>query len=229
MYKILTIFLSTTILILIITSSSFATWQINVEISTPDTDSDTGIASNKLYLGTDPAAADGYDNNLDTIALLDGPIQAYFPHPEYPTNQQKLWRDFRKDSLPKEWEIEVTTIEMNSPVKINWEINVPEKLNLTLIEKESNKEIDMTSYSDYTYNNNSILPKKFLLKVTGEVSGETSRKGGGCGYIKNTRQRGNPMNEYGQIAINFIILIAPLLITLQHYARKRAFVVVKRK
>src|SRR3990172_5465356 len=221
MHKIFTIVSLTTILILIRAAISIATWQVNIEVSTPDPNSDTGIASNKLSIGTDPSATGGYDSRFDTLALLGtGLIQAYLPHTEYPQNQQKLWRDFRKDSLPQEWEIEVESSKVNSPIKIDWEINAPDNLNFNLLDIDNGQEIDMAVTTDYSYSNSSTMSKKFLLKVTenaGISSSGSSGGGGGCGYIRNTERKDDPMNEHGQIALNMIILIAPLLLTFQYH------------
>lgn len=235
MRKILSIIILTTILIVTGAAPSMAAWQLTLEVSTPDPNSDTGIASNKLSIGTDQDATDSYDNRLDTIALLGSPaqasVQAYIYHPEYPSSQQRLWRDFRSDSLPKEWVIEVQS-NVGSSVNINWEINAPDDLKFTLTDQDTNQEISMTSSSEYSFSNTLTMPKKFLLKVAentnSSTSGGGSSRGGGCGYIKNAGQKSNSMKDYGQIALNMIILITPLLLSLQHYVRRNVFIIVKR-
>src|SRR3972149_4195595 len=103
MSKIFNTIILTTLLILGGTATVSASWQLPLDTPTPDPNSDTGTATNRLTIGTDPTATDAYDNKFDTIALLKGPMQAYIPHPEYASEQQKLWRDIRTDSLPKEW------------------------------------------------------------------------------------------------------------------------------
>ena len=90
MQKIFSTIILTTILILGSAITGSATWQLTLDVSTPDPDSDSGIATNRLTVGTDQTATDAYDNMFDTVALLRGPVQAYISHPEYAIEQQKL-------------------------------------------------------------------------------------------------------------------------------------------
>ena len=94
-------------------------------------------------------------------------------------------------------------------------------LKLTLIDKDNDQEIVMTSSTKYSYSNTTSLPKRLLLRVTedlnispttGSQSSGGGSKGGGCGYIKNLG-KGEKMgvNNYGQNALNMFILITPLL------------------
>ena len=177
MYKIFSIIILTTILIVTGAVTGMASWQLTLEVSTHDPNSDTVIATNRLTTGTDPTATDSYDNKLDIIALLDGPVLAYFPHIEYPIGQQKLWRDFRAESFPKEWEIEIQS-STNNTVSLSWNIDAPANLNFTLIDTGSNQETPMISSNTYSYSNPTGIPKKFLLKAaenttTGASGSET--------------------------------------------------------
>ena len=228
MHKMSMVLILTIILTLTMAAGSMAAWQVNIEVSTPDPNSDTGIASNKLYIGTDVAATAGYDNQLDTVALLRGPVQAYLSHPEYPSGQQKLWRDVRSDSLPQDWEIEVQSSGANNTINLNWKIEAPNNLDFSLMDKDSGQNIDITSSSKYSYSNTSTTPKMFLLKVSQKLgtsdqsSGAESSKGGGCGYIKDFGKKNNSQNERGQVALNMIILMTPLLLPLRNYIRRYA-------
>lgn len=217
MYKLFAAFNLAVILILTVSTTSLAALQVNLEISTPDPDSDTGVASNRLVMGADTTATDGYDNKFDTIALLNGPLQAFFAHPEYEAGYQKLWRDFRNNSLPKEWEIEVVSSNANNTVNITWEISAQKNILLNLIDKDTNQEISLNSETEYSYSN--VTSKKFLLRASGNSSGGGA-KGGGCGYIRYIEKSGgNPINNYGHAAINMLILIAPLLIPILYHRR----------
>ena len=228
MHKMSMVLILTIILTLTMAAGSMAAWQVNIEVSTPDPNSDTGIASNKLYIGTDVAATAGYDNQLDTVALLRGPVQAYLSHPEYPSGQQKLWRDVRSDSLPQDWEIEVQSSGANNTINFNWKIVAPNDLSFILIDNDSGQNIDIASSSGYSYSNTSTTSKKFLLKVSQNLatsdqgSGGGSSKGGGCGYIKDFGKKNNSQNERGQVALNMIILMTPLLLPLRNYIRRYA-------
>ena len=218
MYKILSIIILTTILIVTGAVTGMTAWQLTLDVSTPDPNSDTGIASNKLIIGTEPNATDTYDNTFDTVVLLKGPVQAYILHPEYATEQQKLWRDLRSDALPKEWTIEINSPEEGNTINIKWGINAPDNLNFTLIDQDNNQEIGIRASSEYSYNSTSNSQKKFLLRVsentavtTGGNNDGNTAKGGGCGYIKdisgNNRFPGGP----GSAVLNMTILFAPLI------------------
>lgn len=218
------------------TTTALATWQINIDVSTADPNADTGIASNKLYIGMDPAATDGYDNKFDTIALLgspkQAPIHAYLFHSEYPVEQQKLWRDFRGDSLPQEWELEIESGAISNPINIIWEINAPNHYNFILIDKDTGQEIDITQSTEHSYTNNATLSKKFLLKIaeetpstsptpTTDVKGSGGgSKGGGCGYVKSVWEKGDNQKRSGHIAYSSIIFLVPLLLPFQQYVRR---------
>lgn len=227
MHKILNIIILSTALTLTITATSQAAWQLTLDISTPDLNSDSGTALNKLTVGTDPTATDAYDNKLDTLALLKGPVQAYLAHPEYATGQQKLWRDFRPDTFPKEWTVEVYSPGEASAVNIKWAINVPNNLYFTLIDKDTNQEIVMTTSSEYSYNSAPNSQKNFVLRVSektggdtvgggggdigGSSGGGTAKGGGGCGIIKNVGRDGDYPGGRDSSALNMVILFTPLI------------------
>src|SRR3989304_2123269 len=175
MHKIITRIILMVLYTLTLTTTSFASYQVDIEISTPDSKADTGLASNKLHIGTDRTATDGYDNKFDTLALFalsEGtmPLQAYLYHPEYSSGQQKLWGDFRGESFPQEWEFEVLS-EENSLININWLINAPANLKFNLIDLNRNQEIAMASSNKYSFSNSTSVPKKFLLKVSEDTTG----------------------------------------------------------
>ena len=219
MSKIFNTIILTTLLILSVAVTESSAWQLTLDISTPDPNSDTGTATNRLVLGTDPTATDAYDNKFDTIALLKGPIQAYIPHPEYASEQQKLWRDIRTDSLPKEWTIEVNAPVEGNTINIKWGINAPDNVDFTLTDQDNNQKIRIRSSSEYSYSSTSNSRKTFLLRVSENTevnrdgnSGGNASKGGGCGHIKdiggnNSRLPGGP----GSAVLNMTILFAPLI------------------
>ena len=218
MYKILSTTILTTLLIFGSAITGSAAWQLTLDVSTPDPDSDSGIATNRLTVGTDPAATDAYDNTFDTVALLRGPVQAYIAHPEYAIEQQKLWRDLRSNTLPKEWSIEVNSPGEGNTINIKWGLNAPDNLNLTLIDQDNNKEIGIRASSEYSYNNTPNSQKKFLLRVsenttvpTGGNSEVSTTKGGGCGHIKNIDGNNSLPGGPGSAVLNVAILFAPLI------------------
>jgi len=218
MCKILNTIILTTLLILSGAVTGSAAWQLTLNVSTPDPNSDTGAATNKLTIGADQTATDAYDNKFDTVALLRGPVQAYIAHPEYAADKQKLWRDLRSDALPKEWTIEVNSPGEASAINIKWGINAPDNLNFTLIDQDNNQEIGIRASSEYSYNSTSNSQKKFLLRVTdntaiptgGSNEGNTT-VGGGCGYIKDIGGNNSRPGGPGSAVLNMTILFAPLI------------------
>ncbi len=218
MYKILSTIILTTLLILSSAITGSAAWQLNLDVSTPDPNSDTGTATNNLTIGTDQTATDTYDNTFDTVALLKGPIEAYIIHPEYASEHQKLWRDLRSDTLPKEWTFEVSSPGEGNIIKIKWGINAPDNLSFTLVDQDSNKEIIMKTIPEYSYNSTSNSQKKFLLRVsentvvnTGGNSEVNATRGGGCGHIRDTGGNNRLPGGPGSAVLNMTILFAPLI------------------
>jgi len=218
MHKILSTIILTILLILSGAVTGSAAWQLNLDVSTQDPNSDTGTATNNLTIGTEQSATDAYDNTFDTVALLKGPIEAYIVHPEYAAEQQRLWRDIRSDALPKEWTIEVNSPVEGNTINIKWELIAPDNLTFTLIDQDKNKEIKLRASSEYSYNSTPNSQKKLLLRVsentavtTAGNSNGNAAKGGGCGYIKdiggNNRLPGGP----GSAVLNMTILFAPLI------------------
>src|SRR3972149_2792592 len=219
MHKILSTIILTILLILSGAVTGSAAWQLNLDVSTQDPNSDTGTATNNLTIGTEQSATDAYDNTFDTVALLKGPIEAYMVHPEYASEQQRLWRDIRSDALPKEWTIEVNSPVEGNTINIKWELIAPDNLDFTLIDQDKNKEIKLRASSEYSYNSTPNSQKKLLLRVsentavtTAGNSNGNAAKGGGCGYIKdisgnNSKLPGGP----GSAVSNMILLFAPLI------------------
>ena len=227
MRKIFSTIILTTLLILGSAVTGLAAWQLSLDVSTPDPNSDTGTATNKLTIGADPTATDAYDNKFDTGALLKGPVQAYLAHPEYVPGQQKLWRDFRHDTFPKEWTVEVYSPGEASAINIKWGIDAPNNLYFTLVDQDSKQETIMTTSSEYSYNSAPNSQKNFLLRVSEKTGGDTvgggggysggnsstgePKGGGGCGTIKNVGRNGAYPGEPGSAALNMVILFTPLI------------------
>ncbi len=218
MHKILSSIILTTILILSATVTPSSAWQLTLDISTPDPNSDTGTATNRLVLGTDPTATDAYDNKFDTVALLKGPVEAYILHPEYAAEQQKLWRDIRSDELPKEWTVEVNSLVEGNTISIKGGIDTPDNLNFTLIDLDKNKEIRIRASTEYSYSSTANSQKKLLLRVSEDTTITTNgnskgnaAKGGGCGYIKDINGNNSSTGGPGSAVLNMAILFAPLI------------------
>ena len=218
MYKILNTTILTMLLLLGSAVTGSAAWQITLDVSTTDPNADSGLATNRLTVGTDQTATEAYDNKFETVALVRGPLPAYIAHPEYATEQQKLWRDLRSNTLPKEWSIEVNSPGEGNTVMIKWGINAPDNLSFTLIDQDNNQEIGIRESSEYSYNSISNSKKIFLLRVsenttvtTGGNSEVNATKGGGCGHIKNIDGNNSLPGGNGSAVLNMAILFAPLI------------------
>lgn len=233
MCKILTTIILTALLILSGAVKESAAWQLTLDVSTPDPDSDTGTATNRLTIGTDQTATDAYDNKFDTVALLRGPVEAYIVHAENTAEQKRLWRDLRSDALPKEWTIEVNSPGEGSAINVRWGITAPDNIDFKLIDQDNNQEIGIRASSEYSYTSTSNIPKRFLLRVsentavaTGGNSDGTAAKGGGCGYIKDIKGNNSSTGGPGSVAVNMVILFMPILWlasrkTLLYHLRKK--------
>jgi len=98
-------------------------WKMSFEVSAPDPGADGGQVTNRLEAGGASTATDGYDNTLDVLALLSGPVQAAFSHEnesDYPDHLQVLWRDIRSAGIPKTWRIRVVSRQNGLPVTLTW-------------------------------------------------------------------------------------------------------------
>lgn len=202
---------------MVLVPSAKASWQIEIVVSTPDPKADSGEATNRLVIGVDPSATDSFDNTMDTVALLDGPVMAYVDHPGYPSAFKKLWRDMRTTGLPAQWEIHIGTSNPDVPVKVTWQLKGTDRVDFTLVDKDTGQVLSSTGSNTYSYTASSD-PKILLLKVNSSTAssspssgGSSGGKGGGCGYIKSP---GGDDHMGGEVLGFMVVLFSPLILSL---------------
>ncbi len=110
-------------------------WYMVLNFSVADPFSPNGALQSRLILGVDPAADDHFNNQWDTIALPAGPLQATFPHPEYPSSadyiagSEWLWRDIRSNSQSSHtWNLDVFSDRFGTNTIVSWTFNTANNL-----------------------------------------------------------------------------------------------------
>jgi hypothetical protein len=144
-----------------------AEWQVTLRV-------EAGKGYNRLVLGADETATDGYDNVWEVYALLDGEIQAYFPHPEWNMAHEVFWRDIKAHApgSTKEWLFEIKSSLNNinnNKFTIKWDISkIPDNYTISLIDDSTGQKIDMRSTTSYTffYTGSMTSPMTFMVAVT---------------------------------------------------------------
>ena len=122
-------------------------WQITLNVT-------AGNAQNRLVLGADSTATDGYDNLWDTYALLGGDLQAYFPHPEWNMIHDVFQRDIRAHAPGQtiEWSMTVEYPATGTDITISWDLSyIPSTYPVYLIDNQTNQQIDMRTSTQYTF------------------------------------------------------------------------------
>ena len=137
-------------------------WKVDITAS-------YGDDSNRLILGAATDATDGFENAYEGRAILAGRLMAYFYHPEWNVDTPYFWSDIRAIDLPEEWVFYVTSDYTNKDIVLSWNIDVPDTVQLYLIDESSGTTIDMRASSSYTYRNTSQDARIFRVQVSGYV------------------------------------------------------------
>ncbi len=125
-------------------------WETNIVIS-------AGVAENRLSLGQRPDATDGKDGRYDVAAMLGGDIKASF--------EGSLWRDIKANDGQKSWNMKVESPLNDSNISLNWNrAGFPAGYNVSLIDREAGRSVNMTTTGVYTYRNTG--PRGINLVVT---------------------------------------------------------------
>ena len=223
-------------LFLIFNFSLAHAWKLPIEVAT--TADDGQRIYNRLVIGIEPDATDGFDNLWDTPAILSHPdpdnpllLRAYFtlpsnllPPPNLPPYlwPPYLWKDMRgpKEKGDTTWEINVDSVPAGKPVVIRWGIpqgvlKTGEKLllrdNGRLGAGVKSVQTEMIEGASYTFLPGDEGTRSLSLVLSRESEGSPSSGGGsglGCGTI-GSRKDGFPHD--GAVLINIIVLFLPLL------------------
>lgn len=222
---------SVTFLLLIFNFSSAWAWKLPLEVSTV---SDNGKkVYNKLVVGIESGATDGFDNLWDTPALVSNPdtdspvlLRAYLKNDmEAREDLHQLWKDIR-GTVPNgsrtTWDIAIDSVPAGKPVVISWEIPAGAiSKGERLILKDSNKlgpdknpvQMDITQTSEYSFVSGEGETRSLSLTLSRPKSSRSkSSSGFGCGTIKpNSDDSGNGSGRSDASAI--LLLFSPLLLS----------------
>lgn len=146
-----------------------ASWQMELWVK-------AGDGANRLVIGQDDSAQDGYDPQWEVMALLPkdekgvqtGDIEAYFPHPEWGLVHVNYWQDLRDPSGGgKTWSL---TVNLNpalpdAPVDIRWNPSqLIAEVALNLIDEKTGAIIDMRSIDHHSYSGDAS--RSFRIEAT---------------------------------------------------------------
>jgi hypothetical protein len=165
---IFTIFFSTFYAFNLLSSNAYASaeWQVTVRV-------EAGTGYNRLILGADPTATDGYDPVWEVYALLGGKIEAYFPHPEWNMVHQEFWRDIRAKAPGKttEWLLDVDSSLNNSEFTIKWDLSkFPDKYTIFLIDDTTAQQMDMRLSDSYNFvYTKGVMPFRVTVYVPPDI------------------------------------------------------------
>lgn len=140
-----------------------ADWQVPLRI-------ESGDAYNRLVIGTDATASDGYDSLWDTYALMTGDIEAYFSHPEWNMVHTYFQRDIRAHApgSSKIWGVTLNSTLSNSTFTITWDISkLPAGYPAVLVDESTGQQTDMRTTPSYSFTYTGI--RSFTITVTETV------------------------------------------------------------
>lgn len=229
--KYLVMFFSFAFLLLIFNFSSAYAWKLPLEVSTVSEDGKK--VYNKLVIGIESGATDGFDNVWDTQALVSNSnsvsgspsvLKAYLKNEsEGEEELRQLWRDIRgqgANGSTTTWDIIVDSVPAGKSVVISWQVpqGVPGK-GERLILKDNNTtgadekpvQMDITQTSEYSFVSGEGEARYLSLSLTKpKKSSSKSSSGFGCGTIKSQNNDSDGGNWPGD-ASAILLLLSPLL------------------
>lgn len=202
-------------------------WKVPIEVSTL---SDKGEkVYNKLVVGKEQDATDGFDNLWDTPALDSHPdpdkpviLRAYLRgNGNGAGGTSRLWKDIRGMGAEDEttWEMRIDSVPEGKSVVIRWDI--PQglfKAGERLLLKDNGRsgadgeavQVDTAGETNYTYVSGGEDARSLSLVLSEEPASRSrsgSGSGFGCGTVKP--ERGMP-SDGGTVAPSVILLLSPL-------------------
>lgn len=210
--------------------SAFA-WKLPLEISTVAEDGKK--VSNKLVVGIEAGATDGFDYIWDTQALVSNPnpdnpavLRAYIKNDSAGREDLKqLWKDIRgtgNGGSSTTWDITVNSVSAGKSVDISWDIppgalKDGERLVLKDNSKPGNDnkpvQIDITQSPGYSYVSGDGETRSLSLTLSRPKGNNNSHKGSsglGCGTIKQNNNNDSADSRGSAAAI--LILFIPLAV-----------------
>lgn len=242
MKKIILFFL---IFTLLLTSGFAYAWKLPLEVSTVSDDGEK--VYNKLVVGIESGATDGFDNLWDTPALFSNSdpsspvsLRAYLKN-ESAANKDlyRLWKDIRGTTLNEgntTWDITVDSVPAGKSVVLSWEIH-PGVINKgeRLVLKDNNSlgtdnrpvELDITQTTSYTFVAAEGETRSLSLTLSEPKSDNHSgsSSGFGCGTIK---LHNNDSDSGWSRAIGILVLCLPVvLIRFIRLTRLRLSIIIR--
>lgn len=158
-------------------------WEINITAIT-----ETG-AGNKISIGQNNSATNGFDGYFDTPARLEGDISAYIDNADWGEDVKKYWRDIKAPNDIGSWTFNVSTVLNDTDITLSWDTGKLDVVNTaTLKDNVTGAVVNMKKEGSYTYTNTG--PATFTV-VTTPYFKDSSGEGGGFNFTNQRRNRSN--------------------------------------
>ena len=147
--------------------------EINLTVAVPSQAAEGGMAQNRLRLGVETGATDGFDTPWDAVAAFPSDVlTAVIQHPSYPSGRHSLWWDVRGETFPQVWDIEVTSDQADASISLSW--TPPStvaaecaKVTWTLKDALTGQTYDLASSpSTYAFTNQVGTPRRFTVTAS---------------------------------------------------------------
>ncbi len=143
--------------------------ELSLTVAVPFQDAEGGVAKNRVRLGVEAGATDGFDPQWDIHAVFPSSVlTATTRRPRTPPGEPSLWWDFRGETFPQEWEVEVTSDQPDAPVTLTW--TAPPtvagqcgQVSWTMRDMLTNQPIDLTAAATHGYTNQVGIARRFLV------------------------------------------------------------------
>ena len=179
--------------------------ELVLTVAVPSQGAEGGIAQNRLRLGVEAGASDGFDSRWDIRPFPSPVLTAEIRRPGTPSGEPSLWWDVRSETFPQEWEVEVTSDQPDAPVTLTW-MAPPTvagqcgQVSWTMRDMLTNQPIDLTSSAaTHGYTNQVGTVRRFLVTADRVSTGSPPpapfnvwipRQGRGSAYLAWSGPRG---------------------------------------
>lgn len=134
-------------------------WEINITAVT-----ETGLG-NKISIGQNNSASNGFDGYFDTPARVEGDLQVYIDNSHWNEHVKKYWRDIKASDDFGSWTFHISTKITNTDITLSWNNSKISSVSaVTLKNNDSGATVDMKSENSFTYS--STGPTTFTVTTT---------------------------------------------------------------
>ena len=144
--------------------------ELALTVAVPSQDAEGGVAQNRVRLGVEAGATDGFDPRWDIPAVFPSPVlTAVIRRPGTSPSDPSLWWDFRSGTFPQEWEVTVTSDQPGAPVALAWTVPPTvagqcSQVSWTMRDMLTDQPVDLTmSTATYGYTNQVGTARRFLV------------------------------------------------------------------